>query len=91
MLPEAQLERGVFRAERKPVVEVPNVLRLQELTRRVYLDPAIVRHALSTVYVTRHGTTYIEPGLARYVECVASPCGSIAFTQAALDRARIDA
>ena len=55
-------------------------IRLQELTRRVYLDPAIVRYVVGLVYVTRHSETYIAPDLARYVEFGASPRGSIAFT-----------
>ena len=82
-----RIDAGVFREDQKPVVGIDDVLRLQELTRRVYLDPAIVRYAVGLVYVTRHSETYIAPELARYVEFGASPRGSIAFTQAARARA----
>ena len=82
-----RIDAGVFREDQKPVVGIDDVLRLQELTRRVYLDPAIVRYAVGLVYVTRHSETYIAPDLARYVEFGASPRGSIAFTQAARARA----
>jgi MoxR-like ATPase len=82
-----RIDAGVFREDQKPVVGIDDVMRLQELTRRVYLDPAIVRYAVGLVYVTRHAGTYIAPELARYVEFGASPRGSIAFTQAARARA----
>ena len=82
-----RIDAGVFREDQKPVIGVDDVLRLQELTRRVYLDPTIVRYAVGIVYVTRHSATYIPPELARYVEFGASPRGSIAFTQAARARA----
>ena len=38
-----RIDAGVFREDQKPVVGIDDVLRLQEPTRRVYLDPAIVR------------------------------------------------
>jgi MoxR-like ATPase len=82
-----RIDAGVFREDQKPVIGVDDVMRLQELTRRVYLDPAIVRYAVGVVYVTRHAGSYIEPGLARYVEFGASPRGSIAFTHASRARA----
>ena len=82
-----RIDAGVFREEAKPVVGIDEVVRLQELTRRIYLDPAIVRYAVGLVYVTRHAASYIDPTLARYVEFGASPRASIAFTQAARARA----
>lgn len=82
-----RIDAGVYREEATPVLGIEEVVRLQELTRRVYLDPSIVRYAVGLVYVTRHPASYIDPSLARFVEFGASPRASIAFTQAARARA----
>ncbi|WP_295698944.1 AAA family ATPase [Lapillicoccus sp.] len=82
-----RIDAGVFTNNQIAVIELEDVRRLQRLTRRVYVDPAIVRYAVGIVYVTRHADRYIDPAVARFVEFGASPRGSIAFTQAARARA----
>ena len=82
-----RIDAGVYENPASPVVALADVERLQALTRRVYLDPTIVRYAVGVVYVTRHAELYIDPALARFIEFGASPRGSIAFVQAARARA----
>ena len=82
-----RIDAGVFTSNQTAVIELEDVRRLQQLTRRVYVDPAIVRYAVGIVYVTRHAERYIDPAVARFIEFGASPRGSIAFTQAARARA----
>lgn len=59
------------------------VIEVQELVRRIYIDPAIVRYIVGIAYVTRNAAQYLEPRLASLVEFGASPRASIAFSQAA--------
>lgn len=62
---------------------VADVVALQDLVRRVYVDPAIRRYVVSLVRATRHVEQLLGPELGAYVEIGASPRGSIAFFQAA--------
>lgn len=80
-----RIDAGVFLAEAKQtaVADLEDVRKLQALTHRVYIDPAIVRYIVGLVYVTRHAEQYIDPQLAEYIEFGASPRASIAFSQAA--------
>lgn len=79
-----RIDAGVFSAEARPtaVAGLDDVRRLQALTRRVYIDPAIIRYLVGLVYVTRHAAQYLDPRLAGFVEFGASPRASIAFSQA---------
>jgi MoxR-like ATPase len=77
-----RIESGVFESDATPVASVEDVLMLQELTKRVYVDQAIVNYVVQLMYVTRHASDYIGAQLAGYIEYGASPRGSIAFTQA---------
>ncbi|MBM7519070.1 AAA family ATPase [Nocardioides nitrophenolicus] len=65
------------------VITPHQVAELQELVRRVYVDPAIRRYITSLVRATRDVTGLLGPELGNYVEIGASPRGSIAFFQAA--------
>ena len=57
-------------------------MRLQGLTKRVYIDQAITNYIVQLMYVTRHPGDYIGAQLAEYLQYGASPRGSIAFSQA---------
>ncbi len=85
---EAEIVRrvnaGVFAREAAvPRVSVEDVLFLQSLVPRIYLDPAILAYIVQTVYVTRNVTSYLPEKLASYVEYGASPRASIAFATVA--------
>lgn len=80
-----RIDAGVFTDEQKPpaVASLAAIADVQELVRRVYLDPAIVRYIVDVVFVTRNAAQYIEPALAGFIEFGASPRASIAFSHAA--------
>ncbi|WP_098409303.1 AAA family ATPase [Paramicrobacterium agarici] len=84
---EAEIVRrvgaGVYDDESNAHVTLDDVNYLQQLTRRVYLDPAVLNYIVQAVYVTRHASQYLPESLARYVEYGASPRASIAFASAA--------
>ncbi|PWN02209.1 AAA family ATPase [Nocardioides silvaticus] len=66
-----------------PVATIHDVVDLQAMVRRVYVDPAIRRYVVSLVRATRHVGHLLGPELGAYVEIGSSPRGSIAFFQAA--------
>lgn len=66
-----------------PVISTADVLDLQALVRRVYVDPAIKKYVVSVIRATRGGAQVLGAQLAPYVEIGASPRGTIAFFQAA--------
>lgn len=80
-----RIDAGVFTAEQKPAsaVSLDAVSELQEIVRRVYLDPALVRYIVDLAFVTRNAAQYIDARLAGFIEFGASPRASIAFSQAA--------
>ena len=85
----ARLEAGVYDAADEstdvapPTVSVDDVLFLQSVTKRVFLDESITNYIVSAVYVTRHAGQYIGADLAGAIEYGASPRASIAFSKAA--------
>ncbi|WP_370290502.1 AAA family ATPase [Nocardioides sp.] len=74
---------GQHMSDLAPVASLPDVVELQELARRVYVDPAIRRYVVDVVRATRDVAALLGPELGGYVEIGASPRGSIAFFQAA--------
>jgi MoxR-like ATPase len=80
-----RIEQGVYEADAEQAtgVHLDDVIDLQSLAKRVYIDPSIVNYIVQLVYVTRHPHSYIAGTLADYIQFGASPRASIAFTQAA--------
>jgi len=66
-----------------PVASPEDVVTLQELAKRVYVDPAIKRYMVALVQASRDTPRLLGPQLGSYVEIGASPRASIAFLQAA--------
>ena len=85
----ARLEAGVYDDAddttdvAPPTVSIDDVLFLQSVTKRVFLDASITNYIVSAVYVTRHADQYIGQDLAGTIEYGASPRASIAFSKAA--------
>jgi MoxR-like ATPase len=87
----ARLEAGVFDLPDEggnddvapPSVSIDDILFLQSITRRVFLDDSITNYIVSAVYITRHADKYIGDELASCIEYGASPRASIAFSKAA--------
>lgn len=80
-----RMDAGVFSTAQKPpaAASLDAIVQVQELVRRVYVDPAIIQYIVGLAYVTRHASQYLEPRLANLIEFGASPRASIAFSQAA--------
>lgn len=80
-----RIDAGIFTAEQKPAAaaSLDAVREVQELVRRIYIDPAITNYIVGLVFVTRNAEQYIDPRLAGFIEFGASPRASIAFSQAA--------
>lgn len=87
-----RIDAGVFTPEQKPAAaaSLDTVRELQDIVRRVYIDPAIVRYIVGLSYVTRNPADYIDARLAGFIEFGASPRASIAFSQAARAVALLD-
>ncbi|WP_293695224.1 MoxR family ATPase [uncultured Agrococcus sp.] len=78
-----RIETGVFdQGPDAPVASLEDVMRLQGLTKRVYIDQAITNYIVQLMYVSRHPSDYIGAQLSEYLQYGASPRGSIAFSQA---------
>ena len=81
----ARLDAGVFAPTNSAdgVIGLDDVLALQKLTGRIYVDDAIRRYIVSLVSATRSAPSVIGEKLGNLVEVGSSPRGSIAFMQAA--------
>jgi len=81
---------GPHAAEVTPVLSTADVVGLQRLTERVYVDAAIKDYIVRLVNATRHVGDVLGPDHGRYVEIGASPRGSIAFLQVSRALAILD-
>lgn len=61
---------------------IKDVLYLQELTKKVYVDDAVKAYIVAIVNATRNAGKSINPELAKYVQFGASPRASISLQQA---------
>ena len=85
-----RLKSGVLASRTvPPVVSRQDVLWLQALSRRVYVDEALLRYIVQIVHVTRHGGDYLPQEQAHCLEYGASPRATIAFVEAACAHALI--
>lgn len=80
-----RIDAGVYTPEQAPpaAASLEAVTAVQELVRRVYVDPAVINYIVGLVFVTRNAGQYIDQRLAGFIEFGASPRASIAFSQAA--------
>jgi MoxR-like ATPase len=80
-----RIDAGVFTDEQKPAAaaSLDAVVQVQDVVKRIYIDPAVINYIVGLVYVTRNARHYIDPRLAGFIEFGASPRASIAFSQAA--------
>ncbi|WP_066291908.1 AAA family ATPase [Arthrobacter sp. B6] len=80
-----RIDAGVFTPEQIPAAaaSLDAVMGVQELVKRIYIDPAIINYIVGLVFVTRNAGQYIDRKLAGFIEFGASPRASIAFSQAA--------
>lgn len=65
------------------VTSMEDVLYLQKLCRRVYIDPAIKKYIVDIVQASRNTDKFMDPKLAQYVAMGASTRAAIAFMETA--------
>lgn len=77
-----RIESGVL-FEKQSVATLDDIVFLQELCKRVYMDQAIKKYIVDIVQATRNTKTILPPNLAQYVEMGASTRAAIAFMDVA--------
>ncbi len=77
-----RIESDVF-SEHTSVASVEDVVYLQELCRRVYVDPSIKKYIVDIVQASRNTDKFMDPALAQYVAMGASTRAAIAFMEVA--------
>ena len=84
-----RIEAGVFNSS-KAVATIEDIVFLQNLGKRVYMDPAIKKYIVDIVSATRNAEQYIGKELAAYITLGASTRAAIAFMDAAKAMALIN-
>lgn len=75
-----RIEKNVFTTQ-EAVVETADILYLQELVQRVYIDDAIKKYIIAIINATRYPSKFISPELAEYITLGASTRGAIALME----------
>ena len=68
--------------DKKAIYSIDDVLFLQNVTKKVYIDDSVKKYIASIIDATRYPSKYIDKKLADLVVMGASPRGSIAFMEA---------
>ena len=84
-----RIEAGVFNSS-KAIATIEDIVFLQNLGKRVYMDPAIKKYIVDIVSATRNAEQYIGKELAGYITLGASTRAAIAFMDAAKAMALIN-
>lgn len=77
-----RIEQGVF-DKRESIFSIDDIVFLQNLAKKVYVDKTIKKYITDIVDATRHVETVISADLAQYVTMGASTRASIAFMDTA--------
>lgn len=77
-----RIETDVF-SDVKAVAGIDDVVYLQKLCKRVYIDPAIKKYIVNLVQASRQTDKFMMPELAQYVAMGASTRAAIAFMEVA--------
>lgn len=75
-----RIEQDVFTAQ-ESVVELSDVVYLQKLVKRVYMDGSIKKYIIEIINATRYPERFISPELAEYVTMGSSTRGAIALME----------
>lgn len=78
-----RIEAGIFeqKLDKGGTVDLKEILFVQDLVKKVYVDAAVKQYIVSIIAATRNPGSVMSPELARYVEYGASPRGSITLMQ----------
>lgn len=77
-----RMEQEVFKTQ-QAVATIEDVLYLQELTKKVYMDDAIKKYIIAIINATRYPEKFIKPELAEYITMGSSTRGGIALMEVA--------
>ena len=77
-----RIEADVF-SHSEAVVSLKDIVFLQDLCKRVYVDPAIKNYIVDIVQATRNADKFLPSNLAQYVSMGASTRAAIAFMEVA--------
>lgn len=75
-----RIEKNVFTTG-QAVAEIADILYLQGLVQRVYIDDAIKKYIVAIINATRYPSKFISPELAEYITLGASTRGAIALME----------
>ncbi len=75
-----RIEKNVFTTG-QAVAEISDIIYLQKLVKRVYIDDAIKKYIILIINATRYPSNFISPGLAEYITLGASTRGAIALME----------
>lgn len=75
-----RIEKNVFITQ-QAVTELKEVVYLQELVKRVYIDDVIKKYIIAIINATRYPSQFISPKLAEYITMGASTRGAIALME----------
>ena len=75
-----RIEQEVFNSQ-ESVVQLADVVFLQQLVKRVYMDDSIKKYIISIINATRYPKMFIAPELAEYVTMGSSTRGAIALME----------
>ena len=76
-----RIENNVFE-KAEAILNLQDVMFLQNVTKKVYIDEAIKKYIINIIYATRNSSQFISKDLAQYVELGASTRGGISFMEA---------
>ncbi len=77
-----RVEADVF-TDNAAVASIEDVLYLQSLCKRVYIDPAIKKYIVDIVQASRNTDKFMDPKLSQYIAMGASTRAAIAFMETA--------
>ena len=75
-----RIEKNVFTTQ-QAVAEIADILYLQELVQRVYMDDAVKKYIIAIINATRYPSRFIASDLAEYITLGASTRGAIAMLE----------
>ncbi|MCQ2521816.1 MAG: MoxR family ATPase [Lachnospiraceae bacterium] len=75
-----RVESGIFDFS-EPVATIEEIMELQKLRKRVYIDNLVKQYIVDLVQATRYAERYIGPELAQYISMGASTRAAITFME----------
>ncbi|MCI8546219.1 MAG: MoxR family ATPase [Clostridia bacterium] len=75
-----RVEQDAF-SKNEPILDLKDVVYLQNLAKKVYIDDSIKKYIIEIINATRHAEKVISPELAKYINMGSSTRGAISFME----------